>query len=105
MRRQLTLPWIGIRLLSAMSAPRVCRSGWAIDFIHDTNARGRPLKWLRVVDEFTRECVALVVDRSMSSRGVAEVLIDLFTTRGVPSHNARSQDAALPASNGLGGVP
>lgn len=59
---------------------------WAIDFIHDTDARGRPLKWLSVVDEFTRECVALVVDRSMTSRGVAEVLIDLFTTRGVPVH-------------------
>ena len=59
---------------------------WALDFIHDTDARGRPLKWLSVVDEFTRECVALVVDRSMTARGVAEVLIDLFTTRGVPMH-------------------
>jgi putative transposase len=59
---------------------------WAIDFIHDTDARGRPLKWLSVVDEFTRECVALEVGRSMTARGVAEVLIDLFTTRGVPEH-------------------
>jgi transposase InsO family protein len=59
---------------------------WAIDFIHDTDASGRPLKWLSVVDEFTRECVALEVNRSMTARGVAEVLIDLFTTRGVPKH-------------------
>ena len=59
---------------------------WAIDFIHDTDARGRSLKWLSVVDEFTRECVALEVRRSMTSRGVAEALIELFTTRGVPSH-------------------
>jgi len=59
---------------------------WAIDFIHDTDARGRPLKWLSVVDEFTRECVALEVNRSMTSRGVAKVLIDLFTKRGVPKH-------------------
>lgn len=59
---------------------------WAVDFIHDTDQRGRPLKWLSVVDEFTRECVALQVDRSMTSRGVAEVLIELFTTRGVPEH-------------------
>lgn len=59
---------------------------WALDFIHDTDARSRPLKWLSVVDEFTRECVALEVNRSMTSRGVAEVLIDLFTTRGVPRH-------------------
>jgi len=59
---------------------------WAIDFIHDTDARGRPLKWLSVVDEFTRECVALEVRRSMTARGVAEVLIDLMATRGVPEH-------------------
>lgn len=59
---------------------------WAIDFIHDTDASGRPLKWLSVVDEFTRECVALEARRSMTARGVAEVLIDLFTTRGVPVH-------------------
>jgi putative transposase len=62
---------------------------WAIDFIHDTDQRGRPLKWLSVVDEFTRECAALEVDRSMTSRGVAEVLIDLFTSRGVPKHIRR----------------
>ncbi len=59
---------------------------WAVDFIHDTDERGRPLKWLSMVDEYTRECVALVAARSMTARGVAEVLIDLFTTRGVPKH-------------------
>jgi putative transposase len=59
---------------------------WAIDFIHDTDGRGRPLKWLSVVDEYTRECLALEADRSMTARGVAEVLIGLFTTRGVPGH-------------------
>lgn len=59
---------------------------WAIDFIHDTDALGRGLKWLSVVDEFTRECVALEVARSMTARGVADVLIGLFTTRGVPVH-------------------
>ena len=59
---------------------------WAIDFIHDRDARGRPLKWLSIVDEFTRECVSLEVNRSMTARGVADVLIDLFTTRGVPRH-------------------
>jgi transposase InsO family protein len=59
---------------------------WAVDFIHDTDALGRPLKWLSVVDEFTRECPALEVARSMTARGVADVLIGLFTTRGVPAH-------------------
>jgi transposase InsO family protein len=59
---------------------------WSVDFIHDTDERGRGLKWLSLVDEFTRECLALEVNRSMTGRGVAEVLIGLFTTRGVPRH-------------------
>lgn len=59
---------------------------WCVDFIHDRDDHDRPLKWLSVVDEFTRECVALEVERSMTARGVAGVLIDLFTTRGVPTH-------------------
>ncbi len=59
---------------------------WCVDFIHDRDDRGRALKWLSVVDEFTRECVALEVRRSMTAEGVAEVLVDLFTTRGVPGH-------------------
>lgn len=59
---------------------------WCVDFIHDRDERGRPLKWLSVVDEFTRECVALEAARSMTARGVADVLIGLFTTRGVPRH-------------------
>jgi len=59
---------------------------WAVDFIHDTDERGRTLKWLSVVDEFTRECLALEAGRSMTAGGVAEVLIGLFKTRGVPGH-------------------
>lgn len=59
---------------------------WCVDFIHDRDAWGRPLKWLSVVDEFTRECLALEVGRSITACGVAEVLIGLFTTRGVPRH-------------------
>jgi transposase InsO family protein len=44
------------------------------------------LKWLSIVDEFTRECLALEVERGMGAADVAEVLIELFTTRGVPGH-------------------
>lgn len=59
---------------------------WGVDFIHDTDGRGRLLKWLSVEDEITRECVALQVERSMTIRGAADVLIGLFTTSGVPAH-------------------
>ena len=40
---------------------------WAWDFIHDRTHSGQPLKWLAITDEFTRECLALEVDRSITS--------------------------------------
>jgi transposase InsO family protein len=59
---------------------------WCWDFIHDRDERGRPLKWLSIVDEFTRECVALEVARSITADEVIEVLRELFLIRGVPRH-------------------
>lgn len=59
---------------------------WCWDFVHDSDARGRPLKWLSIVDEFTRECLALEVERSITSLDVIDVLAELFIVRGVPRH-------------------
>ncbi len=59
---------------------------WCVDFIHDRDDRDRPLKWLSVVDEFTRECVLLEVERGMTSEDVVTLLIEAFKTRGVPAH-------------------
>ena len=59
---------------------------WAWDFIHDRTEDGRPLKWLSVVDEYTRECLALETARSMRSNDVIDVLIELLHVRGVPGH-------------------
>jgi transposase InsO family protein len=59
---------------------------WCVDFIHDRDERDRPLKWLSVVDEFTRECVALEVERGICAEDVVETLTDLFMIRGVPKH-------------------
>lgn len=59
---------------------------WAVDFIHDRDDRDRPLKWLSVVDEFTRECVTLEVERGMTSGDVADLLVEAFKVRGVPEH-------------------
>ncbi|MCC6319957.1 MAG: transposase family protein, partial [Phycisphaerales bacterium] len=47
---------------------------------------GRPVKILTVVDEHTRECLALVVARSITAAAVVGVLRHLFATRGVPAH-------------------
>jgi transposase InsO family protein len=44
------------------------------------------LKWLSVVDEYTRECLALKVDRGITSEDVIDTLSELFAMRGVPKH-------------------
>jgi transposase InsO family protein len=59
---------------------------WAWDFIFDRTANGRSLKWFSLVDEYTRECLALEVGRSMRAEEVVDVLAELFVVRGVPEH-------------------
>jgi transposase InsO family protein len=59
---------------------------WAWDFLHDRTSDGRPLKWFTVVDEYTRECVALEVDRGMTAQAVAVVLAAAVQQRGAPVH-------------------
>ena len=59
---------------------------WAWDFVHDRTEDGRPLKWLSIVDEHTRECLALEVRRSFKSQDVIDVLKELILIRGTPGH-------------------
>jgi transposase InsO family protein len=47
---------------------------------------GSQLKWLSVVDEYNRECLALKVDRGITSEDVIDTLSELFAIRGVPRH-------------------
>lgn len=44
------------------------------------------MKWLSIVDGYTRECLALKVDRSITSEDVIDALAELFAMRGVPEH-------------------
>lgn len=57
---------------------------WCYDFVHDQTADGRTLKFLAIEDEFTRECLAIEVARSLTSRDVIRTLQRLFVQRGVP---------------------
>jgi transposase InsO family protein len=57
---------------------------WAWDFVFDRTANGRSIKWLSIIDEHTRECLALEVDRGLTSESVLDALRDLFVIRGVP---------------------
>jgi len=59
---------------------------WAYDFVMERTQDGRPLKMLTVVDEYTRECLAIAVRRRMRASDVQEVLGELFLTHGCPTH-------------------
>jgi transposase InsO family protein len=59
---------------------------WCWDFVFDRTATGSALKWLSIVDEHTRECLALKVSRSITSEDVLDTLAELFAMRGVPRH-------------------
>ena len=59
---------------------------WCWDFVFDRTVQGTPLKWLSIIDEYTRECLSLKVSRSITSEDVIETLAELFATRGVPRH-------------------
>ena len=64
---------------------------WSYDFVHDRTHNGRPLKILTLIDEYTRECLALRVERSLRSEQLLETLSELFVYRGVPE-NIRSDN-------------
>ena len=59
---------------------------WTWDFIHDRTMNGQPLKWFAITDEFTRECLALEVSRSITADQILDILTNLFLCRGVPQH-------------------
>ena len=59
---------------------------WSYDFVMDRTQDGRPLKLLTVVDEYTRECLAIAIQRRLTSQDVQEVLSELFLLRGCPTH-------------------
>jgi putative transposase len=59
---------------------------WAYDFVFDACANGQQLKCLTVIDEFTRESLAIDVAGSIRSKRVIEVLAKLISIRGAPTH-------------------
>lgn len=66
---------------------------WAYDFVMDRTHNGRALKMLTVIDEFSRQCLAIVVKRKIRSNDVLECLSDLFLIYGVPE-NIRSDNGS-----------
>ncbi len=59
---------------------------WSYDFVESRTHDGRKFRMLNVVDEFTRECLTIRIDRKLNFTAVIDVLTDLFILRGVPGH-------------------
>ncbi len=59
---------------------------WSYDFVEGRTHNGRKFRMLNIIDEFTRECPAIRIDRKLNSTDVIDVLSDLFILRGVPGH-------------------
>ena len=67
-----------------LQAPLATGQVWAYDFVFDACANGQQLKCLTVIDEFTRECLAIDVAGSIRSGRVIEVLSQLISLHGAP---------------------
>ena len=59
---------------------------WSYDFVADRTTDGRAIRMLNILDEFTRECLVIRVDRKITAHDVLETLANLFVTRGIPKY-------------------
>jgi putative transposase len=58
---------------------------WSYDFVMDRTEDGRRLKMMPIVDEYSRECLCIEVERSITAKEVVKILAALFTRRGEPT--------------------
>ena len=59
---------------------------WSYDFMIDRTTNGRAFKILNIIDEYTRECLAILVARKIKNQDVIDLLFHLFIFRGIPEH-------------------
>ena len=73
---------VGLRLV--MPIPEKPNERWSMDFVTDCLANGRRFRVFTLIDDCTRECLALYADTGISGQRVSEVLDQVTTTRGFP---------------------
>ncbi len=59
---------------------------WSYDFVENRLAKGRKIKMLTVIDEFSRESLAIRVEKSITSKHVLDTISNLFLTKGIPEY-------------------
>jgi putative transposase len=59
---------------------------WSYDFVMARTADGRAFRMLNIIDEYTRECLAILVARKITNQDVIDMLFNLFIFRGIPKY-------------------
>jgi len=59
---------------------------WSYDFVEDKLRNGRKVRWLNLIDEYTRECLASIPKRRWDHMKIIDILADLMLMRGTPSY-------------------
>ena len=78
---------------------------WSYDFVADRTHDGRPIRMLNILDEYTRECLSIDVERCMNHKMVIDRLAELFVHRGTPEYirsDNGSEFVAEPLRDWLG---
>ena len=79
--------------------PKYRNHVWSYDFVHHRTDEGKAFRTLNILDEFSRECLAIRVQRKLNSTAVIDALTDLFILRGVPAYirSENSPEFVAPA--------
>jgi len=72
---------------------------WSYDFVITGTADGRAFRMLNIIDEYSRECLSILVKRRITSQDVMDRLFELFIFRGIPEH-IRSDNGSEFTANG-----
>jgi NitT/TauT family transport system substrate-binding protein len=70
---------------------------WSYDFVEAQTHDGRKLRLMTLIDEYTRDCLAIRVARRINSFGVLETMADVMLIRGVPEHIRSDNGAEMTA--------
>lgn len=70
---------------------------WSYDFVEAQTHDGRRIRLMTLIDEYTRECLAIRVARRINSLGVIETMADVMITRGIPEHIRSDNGAEMTA--------
>jgi putative transposase len=85
-----------------MLVPDRANASWSLDFVYDTFTDGRRFRVLAVVDDYTRECLALIADTSLSGLRVVRELDAIIRWRGRPDTIVSGYVLCQEAAGGFG---